>query len=185
LPHDAAHFIRTYFLRRAYRGRFEGDPRRVYQLQRELSLVSWTLTAIFLKEVMNMDALRIETIKRVADRLTNHVSTSHDRSFFRGLWMSRRYGEFRRVLVSANTRNVQEGREPLLSFEDFVTVFEYGEESGRPDWNLARDLLLIRVIEQLHQGGWFERNPDVITPEEITQVSDEAGNLQEDSSERS
>jgi CRISPR-associated protein Cst1 len=185
LPHNAAHFVRTYFLRRAYRDRFEEDPRRAYQLQRELQLVSWTLTAIFLKEVMNMDAHRIETIKRVADRLASYVSVSNDRQLFRGLWMSRRYGDFRRVLVTANTRNAQNGKEPLLSFEDFVTVFEFGEESGRPDWNLARDLVLIRVIEQLHQGNWFGSNPDVIAPEEIAQAAVEASNENGNSTERS
>lgn len=185
LPHNAAHFVRTYFLRRAYRGRFEEDPRRFYQLQRELQLVSWTLTAIFLKEVMNMDAHRIETIRRVADRLASYVSVSNDRQLFRGLWMSRRYGDFRRALVTANTRNAQNGKEPLLSFEDFVTVFEFGEESGRPDWNLARDLVLIRVIEQLHQGNWFGSNPDVIAPEEIAQAAVEASNENGNSTERS
>jgi CRISPR-associated protein Cst1 len=185
LPHNAAHFVRTYFLRRAYRSRFESDPRRLYQLQRELQLVSWTLTAIFLKEVMNMDPHRIETIKRVADRLASYISVSNDRQLFRWLWMSRRYGDFRRALVTANTRNAQNGKEPLLSFEDFVTAFEFSEESGRPDWNLARDLVLIRVIEQLHQGNWFGSNPDVIAPEEIAQAAVEVTNENGNSTERS
>jgi len=172
LPNNAARFVRTYFLRRAYRGRSEEDPRRAYSLQRELNLVSWTLTAIFLKEVMNMEAHRIETIRRVADRLAESISASNDRQLFRGLWMSGRYGELRRVLVVVNTRRACRGQEPLLTFDDFVTVFEFGEDSQRPDWGLARDLVLIRVIEQLHQQGWFRTHADVIGEEEIPESAE-------------
>ena len=41
-------------------------------------------------------------------------------------------------------------------------VFEEGEESARVDWALARDLVLIRVIEDLHRQEWFGRQPDVL-----------------------
>ncbi len=173
LPYNAAHFIRTYLLRRAYRkARFAEDPRRSYSLQRELELVSWTLTAIFLKEVMNMDQQRIETIRRVADRLADYVAQSNDMQLFRGLSLSRRYGDLRRVLVIANSNRVKNGSEPLLTFDDFVTVFEFGEDAQRPDWNLARDLVLIRVIEQLHQREWFKAHADAIAEEEITDAAE-------------
>jgi CRISPR-associated protein Cst1 len=167
LPRNASSFVRTYFLRRAYRSHFIEDPRRVYNLQGELELVSWRLTEIFLKEVMNMESHRIETIKRVADRVAEEIDTTNDRQLFRRLWMSRTYAELRHALVVANTRCAQSGKEPLLTFDDFVTVFEFGEDSQRLDWNLARDLLLIRVIERLHQGGWFSKHADVIEQDEM------------------
>lgn len=167
LPHNAAHFVRTYFLRRAYRGYYNDDPRRAYSLQSDLSLVSWTLTAIFLKEVMGMEPSRIDTIRRVGDRLAGEIASNNDRQLFRGLWMSRHYGDLRRVLVQANTRRAKSGKEPLLTFDDFVAVFEFGEDSQRPDWRLAQDLMLIRVIEQLHQQDWFRTHADVISEEEI------------------
>lgn len=174
LPNNAARFVRTYFLRRAYREprSSEADPRRTYNLRRELNLVSWTLTAIFLEKVMNMDNHRIETIRRIADRLAEEISTENNRQLFRGLWMSRHYGDLRRVLVLANTRRARDDREPLLTFDDFVTVFEFGEDSQRPDWSLARDLVLIRVIEQLHQCGWFQTQADVIGEEEIPESAE-------------
>jgi CRISPR-associated protein Cst1 len=180
LPHNAARFVRTYFLRRAYRSRFDEDPRRSYKLQRELQLVSWTLTTIFLKEVMNMDPQRIETIRRVADRLATHVAEENDTRLFKGLSLSGRYGELRRTLVIANANRVRNGSEPLLTFDDFVTVFEFGEDAQRPDWNLARDLVLIRIIEQLHQRGWFKAHADVIAEEEIPEAAEAAteGNQQ-------
>ncbi len=173
LPNTAAHFVRTYLLRQAYRKtRFEEDPRRSYSLQRELELVSWTLTVIFLKEVMNMDPQRIDTIRRVADSLASYVSESNDSRLFKGLSLSRRYAELRRTLVIANANRVKKGNDPLLTFDDFVTVFEFGEEAQRPDWNLARDLVLIRVIEQLHQREWFKAHADVIAEEEISAVTE-------------
>jgi CRISPR-associated protein Cst1 len=52
LPDNAAAFVRMYFLRRAYRYARPEDPRREYRLRRELQLVSWELTRLFLKEVI-------------------------------------------------------------------------------------------------------------------------------------
>jgi hypothetical protein len=37
----------------------------------------------------------------------------------------------------------------LVTFDQFVSIFEEGEELPYRDWKLARDLLLIRVIERL------------------------------------
>ena len=169
LPRNAARFVRTYFLRRAYSSRFEEDPRRHYSLQRELELVSWTLAEIFLKEVMNMDKYRIETIKQVADRLAECIQGDNNRKLFRALWMSSRYGDLRLALVRESIRRTQSGKEPLLTFDEFVTIFEFGEDSQRPDWNLARDLVLIRVIEQLYQNGWFDKHRDLIAEEEVAE----------------
>ena len=35
-------------------------------------------------------------------------------------------------------------------------------ELGRRDWRLARDLVLIRMIEKLHSSGWLGKNAEVI-----------------------
>lgn len=167
LPHNASRFVRTYFLRQAYKTTYEQDPRRAYSLQRELQLVSWNLTQIFLKEVINMSDDRIKTIKRVADRMADHIRVENDSRLFRSFLLSGRYHELRRALVIANANRVREGNEPLLTFDDFVTIFEYGEDSQRPDWSLARDLLLIGILDQLHQQGWFKQHQEVLTTDEI------------------
>jgi CRISPR-associated protein Cst1 len=49
----------------------------------------------------------------------------------------------------------------------YVTVFEEGAELARSDWRLSRDLVLIRMVEQLYAFGWFGKNPDVLTDELI------------------
>jgi len=52
-------------------------------------------------------------------------------------------------------------------------VFEEGDEIARSDWQLARDLILIRMIEQLYQKGWLGAHPDAIPieAEETTSVA--------------
>ena len=166
LPQNGAQFIRTYLLRRTHRSSFEGDPRRFYDFQRELHLISWKITTIFLKEVMNLDPHRIETIKRVADRIANHISAENNRRLFRRLSLSRGASQLRRELVTEDRRLAQRGMEPLFTMDDFIELFELGEDGRRPDWELATDLVLIRVIEQLHQRDWFSANPDEIDEEE-------------------
>ena len=47
-----------------------------------------------------------------------------------------------------------------------ASPFEEGDDLARTDWRLARDLVLIRIVEQLHQLGWLDQNSDVI-PENV------------------
>lgn len=166
LPKNAPRFVRTYFLRRAHRTAFPEDPRHNYSVKKELNLVSWKLTEIFLMEVMNVDKHRIDTIKKVADRIASLIASSNDKRLFQAIWMSRKYTELRLALIRADLQTTKSGSEPLLSFDEFITIFEFGEESQRPDWNLARDLMLIRIVEQLHTSGWFNKNQDAL-PDEV------------------
>jgi len=41
-------------------------------------------------------------------------------------------------------------------------VFEYGEEDPRPDWSLSRDLVLLRILEQLYESHWLAKHADVL-----------------------
>lgn len=79
--------------------------------------------------------------------------------------MARSYAHLRVILLKASQRQVRNGNPPLIGFDEFLTVFEEGEELPYRDWSLARDLLLIRVIEQLYAYGWFARNPEVLAEE--------------------
>ncbi len=174
LPGNAAHFVRTYFLRRAYRFGRENDPRRDYRLSEELDLVSWELTRLLLREVVGVEKVRVETIRNVADRIAEHVAADNDRRLFQGLYRVRRYGDLRNLLIKASGARLKKGEPPLVGFEEFLWVFEEGGDSFRTDWALARDLLLIRVIEQLHGRGWFGRAPevlDVLAEEEQTETA--------------
>lgn len=162
LPERAGRFIRVYFLRRGFERAFKDDPRREYALERDLDLINWDLTAMFLREVVGMERERIEAIKELGDRLSSYVSGTNDKRFFGDFYRSGRYGEFRGMLIKASNAEVRRGEPPIIGFDEFITIFEDGEELPRIDWRLARDLVLIRMIEQLHV--WL-KNEEVI-PEE-------------------
>lgn len=174
LPDKAKQFIRTYFLRSALSyARGKTDPRQNYSLANESGLVSWAITAQFLRRIMNMESHRIVRIREMGDRLADYVNTQNDQRFFRELYMSRKYGELRRTLVKADYSHSNRGNPPLIEFEQYIEVFEDWGELGRPDWRLARDLVLIRMIEQLHASGWLRKNPETIEEESD---EDERGN---------
>ncbi len=172
LPDNARDFLRTYFLRVAvrYARADQGDPRGGYSPRNEAGLVSWKITERFLRRIMNMEKDRIEAIRNLGDRLADYVSSENDRRFFRDFFTERRYDYFRTALIKANIAHVRRGNPPLIALDPYITVFEEGDEVARSDWQLARDLVLIRMIEQLYHKGWLGAHPDVLPaePEETT-----------------
>ena len=59
----------------------------------------------------------------------------------------------------------------LLGSDPYIEVFEEGYGLERPDWWLARDLVFIRMVEQLHEQGWLGKNPDLV--EETAQENED------------
>lgn len=176
LSGNAHAFLRTYFLRAAWRyaRASQGDPRGSYSLKNETSLVSWKITARFLRRIMNMEKDRIEEIRKLGDQLAAYVNGENDRRFFRDFFTERRYDSFRTALIKANLAHVKRGNPPFITLDPYIEVFEAGDEVARSDWQLARDLVLIRMIERLHQMEWLGKNPDAIpteTEEQDTSVS--------------
>ncbi|MGB9803122.1 hypothetical protein, partial [Desulfofundulus sp.] len=162
LPDNAPAFIRRYFLRiPIYRGA-EDDPRRYYSLRDEVSLVSWKITELFLWKVMNVDKERIQQIRDLGDRLAAYVSGENDRRFFTVFFSEQDYRIFRNALIKANLAHVRRGNPPLITLEPYINIFEDGTDVARPDWRLARDLVLIRMIEQLYNLGWLGKNIDAL-----------------------
>lgn len=169
---SAPGFIRTYFLRDAFRfaSKDPTDPRQSYSLQQETNLVSWKLVQPFLRRIMNMESERIENIRSLGDELANYVRSQNDRRFFRAFYTENRYDYLRNALIKANTEYVKRGNPPFLTLDTYISVFEEGEELARVDWRLARDLTLIRMVEQLYANGWLGTNQDAIP--ERTEESD-------------
>jgi CRISPR-associated protein Cst1 len=174
LPDEAARFLRLYFLRHVPRQKraLEGDPRNSYSTRAEVSLVSWELTALFLKEVMTMDKTRIEHIRTLGDRLADYVAGENDRKFFTAFYSVNRYPLLRNALIKANLQAVRKGEKALITFDQYIEIFEEGEEIARKDWSLARDLVLIRMIERL-ADTWLKQNADAI-PEQTTDEAEDA-----------
>lgn len=159
LPDNARRFIRTYFLRQPL-GRIKKDVRSGYSLQRDADLISWELTDLFLTRMMNVEKSRIDNIRTLGDKLAAHIAAQNDKRLLRELYSARDYRAFRLALL--RTIRAYVGDEPLVEFDGFVSIFEEAEEFARLDWNLARDLLLIRIFEQLHQKGQLPQLADTL-----------------------
>ncbi len=167
LPDNAAGFLRRYLLRqplRKTRRIGKDDPRLTYSLRTEANLVSWDLTQLFLQEVMNMDKIRIEAIRQLGDRLANYVQI-YGENILKEIMLARGYPKLRLILIRANNRVTQGGQPPLLTFDDFIEVFEVSAETARHDWSLARDLVLVRMVEQLYAAEWFKQHQDILKEE--------------------
>lgn len=171
LPGNAARFLRTYFLRIALRyARGKTDPRVDYSLQNEANLVSWKITERFLWRIMHMDKERIEQIRTMGDRLAEYISSQNDRYLFTN-FRTRNYYHFRTALLRANLAHVRRGNPPIITFDPYIEVFETAENDARPSWGLARDLVLIRMIERLYELGWLGANVDAVP--EVTETEEE------------
>ncbi|MHB8626483.1 MAG: hypothetical protein ACYDBJ_03345 [Aggregatilineales bacterium] len=153
LPDNAARFLRTYILRRPLKA-LKKDPRAEYNTFREGDLLSWELTALFLKRMMNMKQSRIDNIRILGDRLADYIQKTSDRRLFGDLYRAKgnEYWRVRKALMRAAEQAQTLDPNPLVEFDVFVSIFELAEEDEYLDWQLARDLLLIRLIEQLHRA---------------------------------
>jgi CRISPR-associated protein Cst1 len=160
LPGNVREFVRRYFLRIPVRTRSD-DPRRAYSLRGEAGLISWKITELFLRRVVNMDKERVQQIRELGDRLAAYVSQENDRQFF-AAFFQHRYDHFRAALIKANLAYVQRGNPPLITLDPYIAIFEEGNDIAAPDWRLARDLVLIRMVEQLYRQGWLGKHPDAI-----------------------
>ena len=110
-----------------------------------------------------MEPERIEQIRKLGDGIADYIAGQNDRRFFRTFVTERRYNYFRTALINANTAYVRAGHAPFLMLDPYIAVFEDGDDVRRADWQLARDLVLIRVVEQLHEKGWLARNTEAVT----------------------
>jgi len=162
LPTGFPSFVRRYLLRLPVRSRAEDDPRRNYSLRDEAHLVSWSLTQLLLAKVVRMDSQRIEQIRMMGDRLAQYVAEENDKRFFSSFFAEQNYGNFRNNLIRANVAHVRRGNPPLITLDPYIEVFEEGDEVASPDWKLARDLVLIRMVERLHERGWLAKNREAI-----------------------
>jgi CRISPR-associated protein Cst1 len=159
LPDDAERFLRVYFLRQPIKY-IKNDVRGTYDLRREADLLSWPLTELFLRRMMNVEKERIANIRTMGDKLAEHIGSRNDRRLLRDLYAARDYRTLRLALVRAMQKNGE-----LADFDCFISIFEEGDEYARLDWNLARDLLLIRIFEQLRERHLLEPLAESLDPD--------------------
>lgn len=175
LPEEGGRFIRLYLLRKpaGLTRRNNEDPRSDYHTGKEIDVLSWNLTDLLLREVIGMDQVRIAAIRTLGDRLAEEIDEDNNRRLLRQAYSARDYGTVRRLLLRANLSRLNRNSVPVIGFDEFLVVFEEGEELARVDWRLAWDLVLIRTIEELHRRGKTqlvqEAVSDVAIQEEIAE----------------
>ena len=161
LPQDAHRFLRNYFLRIPIKRAPNDDPRRTYSLKGDADLISWKITELFMKKVMNVNESRINLIKEIGDNLADYVIEENDKKFFTIFYGEQgRYDVLRNALIRANHNRLKQGKPPIIRFDPFIEVFEAPDERGRSNWRLARDLVLIRMIERLYDLKWIGKHVD-------------------------
>jgi CRISPR-associated protein Cst1 len=122
----------------------------------------WDLLELFVKEVVGMERTRIEAIRTLADRLAGVVRAENDRRLFQRIYTARKSFEVRQLLIQLGMRRLKDGLEPAIRFEEYLEIFEEGDELARADFGLAWDLTRMRVIEMLFENKWFDGNKEVL-----------------------
>lgn len=158
LPMNSAKFIRKYFLKMplsymkdksALQDSNVLDPRR------------WDITKLFLEVVIGMEKTRIEAIRFLADSLADFI-ISEDERLFNKLRVVTKYPEFRMLLLRTNAKALKANKQPIVNFDQFLEIFEEDEETLKGDWKLARDLTLIRIMDQLYNKKWLQSKIEIL-----------------------
>ena len=102
-----------------------------------------------------MTADRVERIRNFADRLAAYIGARNDRRFFKAVVFSERPRELRNALEKALRNEFLNNQQLLFGFDDYIQVFEADDNAGFVDWTLIRDLISIRMVEQLHAARWL------------------------------
>lgn len=112
----------------------------------------WTLLALYLKEVRNMQEDKIKAIKKVADGIAESIQKSGKDKRLSQLERARNYREFQNTLLFIiKDRLKHDEAEPLFTLDDYLNHLFPASEDGISPWNETRYLLLFRIYEQLHE----------------------------------
>ena len=114
---------------------------------------------------------RIDRIRGFADRLADHIASANDKKLFRGVVYSSRAYELRNALIRAQHSEARDHNTLLFGLADYLDVFESEDMVRLGDWSLTRDLISIRLVENLHGRRFFEKNADLLEESSEAQVS--------------
>lgn len=114
-----------------------------------------------------MDEERIAHIRILGDKLADYTRRQGGKRFFRAFFTENKTSAFLALLNKTNIAYVKltQGKDVLFDLDSYIDVFMDGTDLMRLDWYLARDLVLIRMIEQLRD--WIANNPDALPEEEL------------------
>ena len=138
---------------------------------------NWELLSLYLKEVREMNELRLNAIKKVGDFIAESIQKTNKVSRLRNLERARNYPTCRNILRYVIRDRIREGEnEPLFSLDDYVEHL-FPESSDYPIWSETRDLLIFRIYEKLHD--WLVRSGAVDDEDEEDAENNETDESQE------
>jgi len=133
---------------------------------------NWNLLSHYLKEVLQMDKSRIDTIRKFADEIVDVIKESpNGAKRLSGLERADNYTWYRNVLRKIIKDRIALGKDqPLFTFEEYV---EQLFPDGALGWKETQDLILFRIYEKLH--NWLLKQGIVKeeTEEEESEVESE------------
>lgn len=132
-------------------------PRFFNQRQRKV-YSNFDLLRVYLREVLSMNDLRIETIKKVADEIAIFIQQSpKGKRRLRDLEVSVKFREFCNALRRISVERIQLNPEkPLFTYEEFAKEL-FPDGSYR--FGDTRYLILFRLYEQLHE--WLKQQDGI------------------------
>lgn len=139
------------------------DPQRISNASpkidnTDVELIDWKLTSLFLEKVLGMNKDRIERIREFADRLAELIDKHNDKQLFRGLVFTANETQYRLLLTKVQRNYAREKNALLFGYEDYLNMFLADDGGERVYWSLVRDLISIRLVEQLFTKRFFERS---------------------------
>jgi CRISPR-associated protein Cst1 len=146
-------------------------PRFFNERQRKV-YSDFDLLRVYLREVLSMNDLRIETIKRVADEIAIFIQQSpKGKRRLRDLEVSVKFREFCNALRRISVERIQLNPEkPLFTYEEFAKEL-FPDGSYR--FGDTRYLILFRLYEQLHE--WLKQQDGIGENEDaIKEIEDKA-----------
>lgn len=161
----AAQWLRRHVLGRLERKNEKADYRGA-------GARSWKLAELFLTEVFGMKKGRVEAIRAFADKLAGWIHAKTDKRLYQALLYDK-LSELSHRLRRAQQESA--GGELLFGLDEYRDVWLH--EDG--DRFLVRDLVSIRVVERLHELGWFREHPDAALAKEDDAPSDEEATKEE------
>lgn len=132
----------------------------------------FSLLEVYLTEVLAMDKIRIETIKKVADEIAEFIRQSpKGKNRLRNLEASVKFRDFCNVLRRISKERIALNPEkPLITFDEFA---EHLFPEGALTFGETRYLILFRLYEQLHDWLLEQGITEDETEEEIVEVGDD------------
>jgi len=134
---------------RVYTNLLEGRSIVSYFLNQDRTVVGgWEILTFYLMEVRKMENKRIETVKRVSDRIAEIIRLKDSTKRLFSIERANSYESLRGVLLNLVKDNITLGSPGTLLTLDELTRDLFPE--GAFGWKETRDIILFRLYEILH-----------------------------------